>query len=375
MDTLDERQIACPTCKTVLKVPGGCGGRVVRCGRCRQRFRLPEEEVHCDDDIAGWLDEAPEEGIGLDQEMETPGGLTQSPGDTIHPPMSGPLRLVQVERGGVQMEFPASRLLDPTFRCAMPRKCLKCSTKSHLYAHVIIYSGHMTDSISLEAEHSAGALILSDQEARTLAAEELLARLPKVPNVPPPANEPMPYWLCDMCSAAGVISGQITVNPATGQGTCRLKVNNVRQAQEFLIATGGTGADGYDELERLLSQMVENPWESVPLAVQHRLEQWFKPESEERFLAYVPDRDHARTEDGMCGVVVSDRRVVYHTELRHREMRVGTAIQITVSSHGHVRRVAINTDTWEVRAMTVDREGLAGLRRALLLGQYRPVWH
>ncbi|MCY2927754.1 MAG: hypothetical protein NT031_20405, partial [Planctomycetota bacterium] len=226
MDTLGERQIACPTCKTVLKVPGGCGGRVVRCGRCRQRFRLPEEETHSDDDIASWLDERPEEGIGLDQEIEPTGGLPQSPGDTIHPPMSGPLRIVKAEPGSVLMEFPASRLLDPTFRCAVPRKCLKCSTKSHLSAHVIIYSGHMTDSISLEAEHSAGALILSDQEARTLAAEDLLARLPKVPNVPPPANEPMPYWLCDMCSVAGVISGEITVNQVTKQGTCRLKINN-----------------------------------------------------------------------------------------------------------------------------------------------------
>jgi hypothetical protein len=375
MDTLGERQIACPTCKTVLKVPGGCGGRIVRCGRCRQRFRLPEEENHSDDDIASWLDDRPEIGIGLDQEMEPAGGMPQSPGDTIHPPMSGPLRLVKVEAGSVLMEFPASRLLDPIFRCAMPRKCLQCSTKSHLYAHVIIYSGHMADSISLEAEHSAGALVLSDQEARTLAAEELLERLPKVPNVPHPANEPMPYWLCDMCSVAGVISGQITVNPATGQGTCRLKVNNVRQAQEFLIAIGGTGANGYNELERMLAQMVENPWESVPLAVQHRMSQWFKPEPEEHFLAYVPDRDHGRTEDGMNGVVVSNRRLVYHTEMRHREMHVGDNLQITVASHGHARRIAVRTDSWEVHAMTVDRDGLAGLRRALLMGQFRPAWH
>ena len=375
MDTLHERQIACPTCKTLLNVPAGCGGRVVRCGRCRQRFRLPEEEIHSDHDIASWLDESPGEGIELGQEMDFSGGLPQSPGDTIHPPIGGPLRLVKVEPGGVLMEFPASRLLDPLFRCAMPRKCLKCSTKSHLYAHVIIYSGHMTDSISLEAEHSAGALVLSDQEARTLAAEELLARLPKVPSVPPPADEPMPYWLCDMCSAAGVISGQITVNPATGQGTCRLKIDNVRQAHEFLIATGGTGVEGYNELEHLLSHMVESPWDSVPLAVQHRLEQWFKPAPDERFLAYVPDRDHARTEDGMSGVVISDRRLIYHTEMRHRELGVGSSLRIAVASHEHNRRIDIRTDSWEIRTMTIDREGLAALRRALLLGQFRPVWH
>jgi hypothetical protein len=308
--------------------------------------------------------------------IESPGSLAQSlRGNTIHPLISGPLRLVKVEPGSVLMEFPARRLLEPAFRRGMPRQCIKCSSKSHLYVHVIIFSGHMTDSISLEAEYSAGSLGLSDQEARTLSADDLLARLPKVPNVPPPANEPMPYWLCDMCSAAGVVSGQITGNLAAGQGTCRLKINNVRQAQEFVIAVGGTGADGYDKLEQLISHMVVNPWESVPLTVQHRLEQWFKPEAGERFLAYVPDRDRARTEDGMCGVVVSDRRLAYHTEMRHREMLIGASLRITVASHGLAQRIAINTDSWEVRAMTIDREGIVGLRRALLLGKFPLIWH
>ena len=111
------------------------------------------------------------------------------------------------------------------------------------------------------------------------------------------------------------------------------------------------------------------------MTVQHRLEQWFKPEAKERFLAYVPDRDHARTEDGMGGIVVSDRRLIYHTEMRHRETPLGASLRITVASHGFARRIAIKTDSWEVIAMTLDREGMSGLRRALLLGKFPMVWH
>lgn len=374
MDTLNQSQVACPTCGTVLNVPTGCWGRHVRCGRCGERFCLPTE-LYSDDDIAAWLDEEPQDQDEQRALIDSPGLLAQClQAERVRPSMTGPLRLVKVEQGSVLMEFPATRLLEPAFRRGMPRTCIKCSSKSHLYVHVIIFSGHMIDSISLEAEHSAGALGMSDHEVRMLSADDILARLPKVPNVPFPANEPMPYWLCDMCSAAGVVSGQIAGNLANGQGTCRLKINNVRHAQEFLLAVGGAGAEGYDQLEQMISHMVENPWESVPLAVQHRLEQWFKPEPRERFLAYVPDRNLARTEDGMFGIVVSDRRLIYHTDMRHREMHIGGALRITVASHGHVRRIAIRTDSWEVQAMAVDREGMAGLRRALLLGQFPHVW-
>jgi transcription elongation factor Elf1 len=69
MGTLNERQIGCPDCETALTVPTGCGGRIVRCGKCGQRFRLPEEELPSEDDIASWLGEEAGEGIGLAQSL------------------------------------------------------------------------------------------------------------------------------------------------------------------------------------------------------------------------------------------------------------------------------------------------------------------
>lgn len=292
----------------------------------------------------------------------------------MHPVTTGPMRIVKVDRKGVLLEFPVDRLSAPAFRCAMPRRCLKCGTEKHLCPHVIIYSAHMVDSISLEAEHLAGALTLTNSQVSQLSPEELLSQLPDVPNVPPPANRPMPYWLCDMCSSAGIISGQVEINSATGEGFCRLEIRNYRRAAEFLTAVGAAGTDGYDELVKLISESTENPWELVPLAVQHRLQQWFRPESDEHFLAYVPDRDRARTEDGMGGVLISSHRLIHHTDMRHHEIAVGKPLRLVVSTHGKDRRLAIDAKAWHVSNMAVDHDGLRLLRRALTLGGYQVTW-
>ena len=122
----------------------------------------------------------------------------------------------------------------------------------------------------MEAERSAGTLVLSNDEVRGLSDQEILDRLPRVPNVPPPGDLPMPYWVCDMCSGSGTVSGQIQVNRTTGTGLCRLFIRNPRRAMEFAQVAGGENTEGYGELKDRVEQTVVNPWDSLPEVVQHR---------------------------------------------------------------------------------------------------------
>ncbi|MFB3893667.1 MAG: hypothetical protein ACE15C_16765 [Phycisphaerae bacterium] len=406
------RQVICPSCHATLEVPEHCVNCIARCGRCHTRFR-----VLTDDAIAGWINE----GIPRESDFDevppprpprapvqaprpaaaSPPGAAPAPAarppgrpvmvqavkPEVEPPRSGhtavltaitdPIRLVKIDGSGVLFEFPAQRMLEEQFRCAMPRRCLQCGTRTHLRAHVIVYSSsaQLRDSVSLEDEHSAGPLTLSEDELRNLSAEEVVRRMQKVPNVPAPGNEPMPYWVCDMCSGTGVISGQIQVNSQTGVGFCRLLIRSQRRAAEFFGAVGGGDSREYRDLMRRIAATAENPWDSLPEAIQHRVQQWFKPYGDEQFIAYIPDRDHFRTEDGMAGMVVSTKRLIYHTRVRHHEVGVADAIEFGLAMTGGKGTLQIKTPPWEVRRMSVDRDGTDRLRRAMVVGRFKAVWH
>jgi len=340
-----------------------------------------------DEAIAEWLWQ------GRDREDEGPGKrkpATEVPhavekrefqeagssGETqVLPVLTEQLRLVKADSKGALFEFPAERLADADFRCAMPRRCIRCSTRSHLAAHVIIFAPRLVDSFSLESEHSASSLAISGDRLGHLDGQELLDALPEVPNVLGPARLPMPYWVCDMCTGKGMISGQIQMDSTGSKGLCRLFIRNLRRAEDFLIRAGGQDTHDHSELRRRITASAQNPWDNLPEAVQHRLGTWYNPGRGERFVTYVPDRDLARTEDGMSGLVVSNMRFIYHTRLRHRESKISEPIKLQLSMSTSKGRLRIKSPSWDIKGFTVDRDGVSNLRRALTTAKFNAVWY
>jgi hypothetical protein len=284
------------------------------------------------------------------------------------------IRLVRISDRGALVEFPASRLTDLHFRCSVPRRCLRCGSRQHLHAHVIIYTPELTDSLSLEDEHRAGALQLSNEELRGLTGEQILSRLPRVPNVPAPADLPMPYYLCDMCRGQGMISGQIRVNPNTGRGLCRLQIRNLEIAEELLVTVGGAESEDHARLKEALQTRRDRPWEMLPESVQNRLIQWYRPRNGEYFVQYIPDRDRARTEDGMCGLIITSTRMIYHDTRRHHESGLAKPIKLSLSVNGECGRLTVRAADWRVHRMKIDRDGIKSLRRALVRSNAKAVW-
>jgi len=376
--------VKCPSCGATLAVPNDSLKRRIRCGRCKHRFELSaQSEAVLESVVASWLSDEEEPGPAEEkpqaeevvEKEPAPADLAEAPSAEPGEFTKGEIRVVKIERG-VLFEFPASRLTDPAFRSAFPRQCLSCESRAHLRAHVVIYAGQLLqDSISMEDEHSAGELILSDEEVRGLSDQEILDRLHRVPNVPHPGDLPMPYWVCDMCSGTGQVSGQIQVNPETGKGWCRLFIRNIRRALEFMVNAGGEGGEGYEKLKEHVEQSTEHPWDNLAEVVQHRIQQWFQPKAGEQFVAYIPDRDHVRTEDGVAGVLISTTRLLFHNPRRHWESPVKDPLELRTSTGRGKGTVSITTPSWSVQHMTVDRDGLMRMRRALSLSKFRAVWH
>jgi hypothetical protein len=370
------RQVLCPSCGVLLGVPPGASDCFVRCGHCRFRFRLPKRIAVTEDTISDWLEEGKSE--GPEHAPEKAASHEQQTADlestAVLPAVSDAIRLVKSDASGALFEFPSSRLLDPAFRCAMPRSCTRCGAATHLAANVIVYGTNLIDGMSQETDRIAGSLVLKGDDLRSLSNEDLCKRLPRVPDVPPPADLPMPYWLCDMCTAKDLVTGQIRLNPNTGVGLCRLWIGNLRVAEEFFLAVGGKGTAGQAELQHRITATSENPWGLLSVVVQNRLQQWYKPQHGEHFLAYIPDRDRTRTEDGMAGIVVSNRRMICHNLMRHREAMIAETLELEEVAEEGRHRLRIKSPSWEIRHLAVDREGLLRFREALVKGMFKVMW-
>jgi hypothetical protein len=91
-------------------------------------------------------------------------------------------------------------------------------------------------------------------------------------------------------------------------------------------------------------------------------------------FAYVADRDHARTEDGMAGVVISTDRLIYHSPLRHRETRAGAPLEVECGETGQAEVLSIVCPSWTLKRMKADRDGLTQCRRGLSMSKLNPVW-
>ena len=378
------QRVRCPGCQVLLDLPPAEGALVVRCPKCRESFRVPPPAARpsVDDTIAGWLtdgDSEDDEPAAAKAPSRPAGGDASGPAVSVAPKpprqaSKSPIRVVKVARNAVLFEFPARRLREPAFRCGMPRRCMRCETTARVFAHVIIYSSTLGEGLTPEAARAAGALALRDESAKDLPDDQLLERLPRVPNVVPPADQPMPYWLCDRCHEGGAIAGQIRVNPDTGEGNCRLLMSNLRVAHDFLMAVGGEDAPGCAELAKAVRKTQESPWDSLTVAVRNRLEQWYSPKSSEQFIVYVPDRDRAPSEDGCAGIVITNQRLIHRLDLRRHEIPSSEPVVITVAQDGYRYAIRLSTPAWQVRRLCLDKEGLRRLRRGLSLGKFRVLW-
>jgi len=374
-------KLKCPRCNRLLALPPDLTNERVRCPVCRTVFRVRiHKKVSLDETVADWLDD----GMPRDE----PGPPAVDPGRTSFPveveglsdrpqaifDEAGQMRIVAADRRGVLLEFPADFLRVPAFRASIPRRCVHCTARTHLSAHLVIYTPRLRDSISLEAEHAAGKLSIRQDKLGNFQGVELLEQLPEVPNVPAPGHLPMPYWVCDMCRGAGCISGRIRVNTDTGKGFCRLYFRNLRMAMGFFANACGTSGAEYRKLATYHERAEQDPWDAMPTVVRNRVEQWFRRREGERFLAYVPDRSFVRTEDGMNGLVISDRRLVYHHPPRHQELPVGKELAVHIRTAMGEQIAILEGADFKRRLIKLDRGGRMLLRRALSKGGFNAKW-
>ncbi|MCK5114289.1 MAG: hypothetical protein KAR11_05955 [Phycisphaerae bacterium] len=382
---MNGKRVKCPSCATVLGVPGQFKGTLCLCANCQTKFTIPalsEADIldligkkrNADSVVAGAIEADEPQPVAADFVPETVAAEVAM--DTIDgfPTGIDGFYLLRIDRHGTLFEFPASILTGTSLRGAMPRRCVRCGETRHIQYHLVIYSHHMTESASLESQYAPSRKELSERDVMTRSADEILPMLPEVRKIPAPANLPMPYWVCDMCSPSNMVFAQNRIT-SSGESTCRLQIQRIWRAEEFLVAAGGKDSRAHKEILKEIEGNAEQPWDTLPGAVQQRLQQWYHPHKGERFVAYIPDRSRVRTQDGMGGVVLSNRRLVHNSLRRYHEVEKGEQLDMDFAMSAGKMTLHIKTPSWEVKQMVVDKHGLERLRRAMWQENFPAVWH
>jgi len=188
---------------------------------------------------------------------------------------------------------------------------------------------------------------------------------PRVNQMPEPYCFAFPYYVCSLCSPVGALVPDVRPSADGTREICELGIASLPQAYEFAKATCGPES----EVTRLVRQEMRkgtgHEWRRLPLAVRIRINQWYKPQEGEVFRAYIQDAEFSKAEAGLAGLVVTDRRVVYHKSLAQVEMRVSDVIKIKRTPAGKLLKLTILGEDDQAARITVTSFSAAQLQDLL----------
>lgn len=227
------------------------------------------------------------------------------------------LTLVNTTVAGVTLGFDARLVSRLRFRASLPLCCINCreddpeELTARPIAWVIRIDGAMLAIPEVEARYEAR--VKPHQSTR-----DVTRGLQPICEFPAPFNEPMPFYVCTRCA-----SGQSANGDAIGTSRmpqCEVTVPSARYALEWLERVNGVCGNEFTELESVVRESESPGWQAVPANVRERIAAWFTAQAGERFLLYAPDCDLPKRDAGLAGVVLTDRRLIYHKYRRSREI-------------------------------------------------------
>ncbi len=364
--------IHCESCRAQLRVPSSAAGRKARCPQCGERFTVPAMQELLEETITGWIVQDVDEVISnrtqekleelrpqneaerraVTRKRAAAAALTRAGGSSAtatappgrhrrpEPPPSRPahashetmvaekvetpttgyptnlkindpiphLVVHKVSPGGVRFAFDSVWLEHEGFRASMPVRCVFSGNadRSRLLARAMIFTDRST------AENPSDKMITATHEVRNIGDREtrqIMAAMDTIQSMPGAFALPVPYYLHEKY-AAHVLQCR-THTRSSGGITCDVLIPDAVCALEWLARVNGICGKEYELLQRDVSMLHGDAWRDLPETTRQRLAQWCRLRPHEVFEEYFPDADLARADDGLAGVVLTDKRLVF----------------------------------------------------------------
>ena len=232
----------------------------------------------------------------------------------------------------VTLTFSSQLLNRSAFRASMPFCCLACADDEdhHLTARPLGWFDQSQGTFGACGEVEARYEV-QVKAGQTL--QEVVQSMRPIVELSPPFNNPMPYFVCAHCASSANIQCRTI---ATAEGTnCELNLPSGSLALHWLGRVNGICGDEYTLLEHLITQEASEQWSAVPLMLRQQLVDWCRLEPSEQFVKYIPDSDFTKNDEGLAGVVITDRRVVHCKHHQRGSIDMEQDGHLTLVRDGH----------------------------------------
>jgi hypothetical protein len=272
------------------------------------------------------------------------------------------LTVERIGSSGVRFSFPAGMFMLTGFRASMPLVCVGCGKTdvSSLIARPLIWADRLTRDVPEVGDIDTRYQIqLRDQQS----PRDVIESMRPMEEFRSPFNQPLPYYVCHQCAPQMKIECR-TVERQSGL-SCELTLPLGRFALDWLGRVNGVCGDDHEALESAVMRLETSGWRSIPSQVRRRLTVWFDFEPDEQFVGYLNDGDFARSDAGLGGMVITDRRLVYCKYHHHGQVRLADGGEIHARLQGAFADLRYQREKGGKRLIRLRREDLAALASIL----------
>ncbi len=222
------------------------------------------------------------------------------------------LAVLKCSNAGVLLAFEHHWLKHEGFRASMPQRCIACGStrREQFIARPMLFVDQCQGS--KQALEQINALhenrMIGDHSRR-----DIMRQMGMLEKLPSPFHYAMPYYVSTHHARLAMLCR--TRDHTGGRISCEVLVPDHMTALEWLANVNGVCGPGYEKLERNISLMHGQGWQSLTETCRQRLSGWCKFLPQETFIMYVSDADFGKCDLGMAGVIITDQRVIlrkYH---------------------------------------------------------------
>lgn len=317
------------------------------------------------------LADSPDEPSGPGEPGETgetghhnPATTTQATYPTeLRPTTPRPYLVInEVSMRGVSLSFAAELLRHEVFRTSMPIRCAFTGKdpSTRLVSRPMIFANRSED---LAAQPRAYEMRYEQTVGAKHSPREHVRGIGRMEDFGQPFDRPILYYACD-----GHAGESITCRAHTdpqGRDHCEILIPFGDTAVDWVSRVNGRCGPEYALLKTTVAHLKNDGWTSLSEKIQRRLETWCKFERGERFKLYLNDADLTVSDAGLGGVVVTDRRLLYHKFRRSRSLSLNQDAILHLRTDGLYVRITLESGGRLARAGKIHRTDMDKLIQAL----------
>lgn len=268
----------------------------------------------------------------------------------------------EVSMRGVSLSFAAELLRHEVFRTSMPIRCAFTGKgpQTHLVSRPMIFVNRSED---LAAQPRAYEMRYEQTVGAKHSPREHVRGIGRMDDFAEPFDRPMLYYACDG-HAGESINCRAHTDPQ-GREHCEVHLPFGETAVDWLSRVNGRCGPEYALLKTAVASLKNDGWMSLSEKTQRRLETWCKFERGERFRLYLNDADLTVADLGLGGVVVTDRRLLYHKFRRSRSLSLNQDAILHLRTDGLYVRITLESGGRLARAGKIHRTDMDKLIQAL----------